>query len=844
MYYFFGKSKFPTLLFSFTRTLASETSTTSKGKDNPAAVIVQWHLEEYAVPLAVLTFILCVIALRIGYQRVPIVAAWVPESLVLLVAGILFGHLLSYTTPNYATANRGWNLTPRLFFNYLLPPIVLDSAYTMYNRTIVDYMIPILVFAVLGTIMNFVLISALMFTVYLVGWLGTTHLELDLKTFLLFSSLIVAVDPVAVLAIFQDIGVDLGLYYLVFGESLLNDAVTVVLYNVVSSFAGLLQISALRILYAFLALFTVSFGGILIGLIIGIVTCVATRPKSSLSAVIVLLCAYFSYILGDCLGWSGIMSLITCGLIQTAYAFHNLSCGSVVVVRKVTKVTAEISESVIFLFIGLEVLAPTLVWHTGFILWALFACLVARSVVVLLLTFVINRLPHTLVHISVTQQILLIYGGLRGAVCLCLAILVKPQYFRIDGGYKRELLITTALFIILFTIGLMGLTMKPLVKWLNIPMEKERQLSLFRQLNEHIMDECLCAMETISGEKGQNLVRDWFIHVDDQYIRKWLQRDPETHDQKILNLYKQISLKLHYAMVEPNLSRKYLQQLPESIKLLYSSMKTPGGSRLSLPQQSPQLNAGDDQDGASIMTVTETLLDGITSFSHLDAQQYKQQQLQPQQKTGRFVRFFDRLRCSRKSRPNVDNMTLDFPESGTITDSHFVTDMSVYFRSSRHASFFGPDRHPIEFANSFVHNLISKSVVARNYERFSHISQQDRTRESSIITLNQPMSEEEYPIQIGKLAIRTLGKHHPITSVSHRKRTKIPCDMAFYTASIGPGPLPPGHRVASWIRCRAAWGRNILQHQIAYIFGNVQHIKRTKRTTESMDVNSSSDLMT
>lgn len=91
--------------------------------------------------------------------------------------------------------------------------------------------------------------------------------ELDLMECLLFGSIISAVDPVAVIAVFEEIHVNIVLYICVFGESLLNDGVAVVLYKVFESFLemGPAGITAQNIGRAILKFFIVAGGGTILG---------------------------------------------------------------------------------------------------------------------------------------------------------------------------------------------------------------------------------------------------------------------------------------------------------------------------------------------------------------------------------------------------------------------------------------------------------------------------------------------------------------------------------------------------------------------------------------------------
>lgn len=155
-----------------------------------------------------------------GFHVIPSVSNIVPESCLLIVVGLLVGGLIK------GVGEKPPILKSDIFFLFLLPPIILDAGYFLPLRQFTENLGTILIFAVVGTLWNAFFLGGLMYAVCQLGGPGLNHIGLLAN--LLFGSIISAVDPVAVLAVFEEIHINELLHILVFGESLLNDAVTVV----------------------------------------------------------------------------------------------------------------------------------------------------------------------------------------------------------------------------------------------------------------------------------------------------------------------------------------------------------------------------------------------------------------------------------------------------------------------------------------------------------------------------------------------------------------------------------------------------------------------------------------
>ena len=328
--------------------------------EHPRLTLISWRWDEVQGYLIVSMFLLTAAFVKIAYHQISALHTYVPESCVLIILGTMVGLIIYLADikehiPQFSS---------ELFFFLLLPPIILESAYSLYDKTFFDNIRTVLLYAVFGTLMNVFLVGMSLYIVEQFGWFGRED-PIPLVECFTFSTLISAVDPVAVLAIFQELGVNKALYFLVFGESLLNDAVVITLYNMVTTFAISRVISTTDVIVGFFNFITVSGGGLVIGMITGALTALVTRVTNDVRVVeplIVVVLAYFSYVGAELFHFSGIISLIACGIVQSEYVKDNISKRSFTTIKYFTKTLSSIADVIIFFFLGRVLIREDHVW--------------------------------------------------------------------------------------------------------------------------------------------------------------------------------------------------------------------------------------------------------------------------------------------------------------------------------------------------------------------------------------------------------------------------------------------------------------------------------------------------
>jgi sodium/hydrogen exchanger 8 len=282
-----------------------------------------------------------------------------------------------------------------------------------------------------------------------------------------FGALISAVDPVATLAIFHALEVNPTLNMLVFGESVLNDAVAIVMTKTIMEQASSsLDNPGLIVAHAFWKFIVMFCGSALLGIVSALASAlflkyVNIREINSLEFVMWFIFGFGPYFIAEGLNLSGIMAVLFSGIVMSHYTHFNLSPVTQVTVQQTMRTVSFMAETVVFLYIGMQVFTITTSFSIGLIIWSLILILIGRAANIFPLSFLVNRFRA--VQISPRMQFVMWFSGLRGAIAYALALNLQESVGDFASPETIRVLDTATLIIVLFTIVGLGASTLPLL---------------------------------------------------------------------------------------------------------------------------------------------------------------------------------------------------------------------------------------------------------------------------------------------------------------------------------------------------------------------------------------------
>uniref|UniRef100_A0A3P9PMX1 Sodium/hydrogen exchanger n=1 Tax=Poecilia reticulata TaxID=8081 RepID=A0A3P9PMX1_POERE len=497
---------------------------------------------------------------KIGFHIYQKITIWIPESCLLIGIGLIVGGIM-YSVKEEPPAV----LSSDVFFLYMLPPIVLENGYFMPTRPFFENVGTVLWYAVVGTLWNSIGIGLSLFAICQFEVFDLQ--DINLQENLLFASIISTVDPVAALKVFDDVGVNEQIYIVIFGEGLFSDAVTVVLYNMFAFLADMPVIDSVDVFLGLARFFVVGIGGVLFGLLFGFMAAFTSRFTSrvrEIEPLFVFMFSYLAYLVAELFAISSIMALITCAITMKYYVEENVSQRSCTTIRHVVKMLATISETLIFFFLGVVTITTVHEWNWAFILFTLLFAFLWRGFGILVLTQIIN--PFRTIQFNLKDQFGLAYGGLRGAICFALVFTLGNTINR------RNLFVTASIAIIIFTVFIQGISIRPIVEYIKIRRTNKDLNTINVEIHTRTMEHLLCGIEDLCGQWGHYYWKDKFKKFNDRFLRRILLRDRKA-ESSIVSMYKKLELQNAIELLDTTMGD--ISAAPSLVSLQYKEASRP-----------------------------------------------------------------------------------------------------------------------------------------------------------------------------------------------------------------------------------------------------------------------------
>jgi len=407
------------------------------------------HTSEIANLVSVTFALLFVAAVSLIVSKI----TKLPFTILLVLIGVVIAGLAP-SGPHWLQAVAEFHLSPDVILFVFLPTLIFESAFSLDARQLRDNLWPILTLAIPGLLLSTAMIGALMH--YVAG--------IALAPALLLGAILSATDPVAVIALFKQLGAPKRLTILVEGESLFNDATALVLSKILVAVVLAGYATTEQALGGVITFLGVFLGGMLVGVVMAWLTglllgTVESDPYIEVSLTTIL--AYSSFIVAEHLFHvSGVMAVVAAAVVMGSWGRTKISPSVVGFLHHYWEFLAYLANALIFLLVGLRIELGSLVANFSVFAVLIAAMLISRAVVIYGLVPLLEKMPNSN-PVSRAYQTVMYWGGLRGAIAL--AIVLSLPVFEYS-----ELFTTLVAGAVLFTLIVQGLTIGGLVRSLGL----------------------------------------------------------------------------------------------------------------------------------------------------------------------------------------------------------------------------------------------------------------------------------------------------------------------------------------------------------------------------------------